>query len=115
MAANDEPLSSDDARQWLGREIAHVMKEAELRVKDATDFVTAYATGKISEREVSERMDQYDRRWGEATLLAAMANEGMADNEILRRLDAERATNTGWSKHFEDTTLGHLRKGSKER
>jgi len=104
----DETITPADLRQWLGREIAQVMKEAELRVKDATDFVTGYATGKISEKEASERMAQYDRRWGESALIAAMTHEGMTDEEILRGLDAERAmTEAGWSKRIDERNSGH--------
>jgi hypothetical protein len=98
--SNDTIFTLEEVRQWLQREVGHVMKEAELRVKDATDFVTAYATGKISAKEAAERMSRYDGRWGEASLIVAMPHEGMTNEEILRRLDLDRATpEEGWTKH----------------
>jgi hypothetical protein len=107
---DDKTITPADMRQWLGREIAHVMKEAELRVRDATEFVTAYASGEIAEKELSERMNRYDARWGETTLQAAMAGEQMGDEEILRRLDAERTvTNSDWSERLKKTRLGPSR------
>jgi len=46
MAKADTTLTPTDLRQWLNQEVRDVMKAAELRIKDATDFVTLYATGK---------------------------------------------------------------------
>jgi hypothetical protein len=101
--SNDIVFTREELRQWLQREVGHVMKVAELRVIDATDFVTAYATGKMSAKEASERMSRYDRRWGEANLLGVMPEEGMTNEELLRRLNLDRSTPaTDWAKHFRE-------------
>jgi ribulose kinase len=101
MAENADILSPAEMREWLQREVTHVMKEAELRIADAADFVTAYATGKLSPQEASERMKRYDNRWGEATLLGIMSEQGMTNEEILRRLDEDRALREkDWRTHF---------------
>ena len=64
----DEPnhLSAEEMRVWLLDETRNVLKEAELRVRDATEFTTAYAMGKLSPAQAHERLRRYDARWGEA-------------------------------------------------
>jgi hypothetical protein len=78
-----------DMAGWLRDEVRLVTKTAELQLKEATDFVTAYLTGKISGEEAMTRAMAYDRRWGESKLIAAMPDEATSDKEILRRLDAQ--------------------------
>src|ERR1017187_2242772 len=87
MAKTDDDLyTPKEMRQWLEREVRDVMKAAELRIKDATDFVTAYAVGEISAKEAAERMARYDDRWRES-ILGVTIEEGMSNQEILRRRD----------------------------
>ncbi len=92
MAKDDEhTYTPDDMRSWLQRETSQVLKEAELRVKDATDFVMKFTASKISEKQLSERMSQYEKRWREARLIAAMPSENLTNEQILRNLDKDLA------------------------
>ena len=99
MAKTDDDLyTPKEMRQWLEREVRDVMKAAELRIKDATDFVTAYAVGEISAKEAAERMARYDDRWRES-ILGVTIEEGMSNQEILRRRDeAAAAPPKEWAK-----------------
>jgi hypothetical protein len=82
-------LRADDLRVWLRDETRRVLKAAELQLRDATEFVTDYALGRITSEEVDDRMSRYGARWGESRLVAAMPHENTPDEEILRRLDEE--------------------------
>jgi len=82
-------MSVKDMQGWLQEELRDSAKAHELRDKDATEFVTAYAEGKLTPEEVSQRLYEYDRRWGEA-LYGASTSAGLSDEEILRRIDEAR-------------------------
>jgi hypothetical protein len=86
---DDTNLSKEEMRWWLGEEVRRVMKAADLQVRDATDFVTAYIAGRLSADEASARMYRYGSRWGESNLMTAMSKPNMSDDEILNRLDEE--------------------------
>jgi len=86
MAKADTTLTPTDLRQWLNQEVRDVMKAAELRIKDATDFVTLYATGEISPSEAMRRVEQYDNRWREP-ILGVTTEENMTNAEILKLRD----------------------------
>jgi hypothetical protein len=79
-------------RQWLQQEVRDVMKGAELRIKDATDFVTAYGVGAMSAEEASERLSRYTARWGDAIPGGITTDEGQSNADILHRIDLEAAT-----------------------
>jgi len=81
---NGDTISAKDMRQWLQEEVRRVMKVAELQVRDATDFVTAYSSGELSAEQAMGRMMQYDTRWGEGVLLAAMPDENTPNEQISR-------------------------------
>ena len=49
-------VSAEDMQGWLNCEIADITKAMELRVKEATAFVEAYARGELSERELDKRI-----------------------------------------------------------
>lgn len=84
--AHTNTLSVQDLQGWLKEEIRDCDKAHELRVKEATEFVTAYAAGKLSPSEAMQRLLQYDRRWGEA-LYGATASPGISDEQILKAID----------------------------
>jgi hypothetical protein len=60
-----EMLSPQDMQQWLQREISDCTKALELRIKEATAYVSAYAGGQITTEEADERHWRYLQRWGE--------------------------------------------------
>lgn len=79
-------LSPQEMREWLSQEVKDATKALELRLKEATDFVTAYALGEISAAKAAESHWKYDQRWGEA-LLGATAAKGATDEQILAAID----------------------------
>jgi hypothetical protein len=92
---DDTHLTREEMREWLHDEVKLVMKAADLQVRDATDFATAYIAGRINAEEASNRMFRYDCRWGESKLIAAMSDDKMSDEDILRRRDEEISTLLG--------------------
>lgn len=99
-------MSVKDMQGWLREEIRDSAKAHELRVKDATELVTAYADGQLTTEEAMERLNQHDRRWGEA-LFGASAFPGLTDKEILDRIDAARTEQfEGPRKPFSERTQG---------
>jgi hypothetical protein len=82
-------LSVGDMQEWLKDQIRDSAKAHELRIKDATGFVTAYAQGKLTPQEALDRLVQYDRRWGEA-LLGTTVREGATDSDVLAEIDRAR-------------------------
>jgi hypothetical protein len=92
---NDEfgPLTPAQMVQWLQQEIRDISRSAELRIQDATDFVTAYATGALSEEQMSNRLSIYHDRWGDSPIPGVLTDGKMTNEEIIRRLDnAQRKT-----------------------
>ena len=85
-ADNDDNLTPEEMRQWLEGELRDLTKALELRVRDATDFVTAYAVGKLTPKKANERFILYSSRWGEA-INGMTVSPDMSDDEIVRRLD----------------------------
>jgi len=75
---------------WLEREIADTAKAAELRIRDAARFVTAYALGEISADEAENGAYEYACRWGDA-LPGVHRSQGMPDEEILQKMDETRS------------------------
>jgi len=74
-------------RDWLHQEIKNSAKALELRVREATDFVTAYSAGEISPEQADERHSHYLHRWGEA-LPGAFVSQGTTDEQILAKIDS---------------------------
>jgi hypothetical protein len=89
MQDEDDFLSPTELKSWLAQEAKDAAKALELRMKDATSFVTAYTNGEISSQEAASRLRQYDDRWGES-LPGTMAVEGASDKSILEALDRAR-------------------------
>jgi len=90
----DDTISPPEMRRWLKEEIADLTKAMQLRVTEATALVTDYAAGKITPQEAKERLEKYDRRWGEA-LPGASASKGVTDEEILAAIDRAAAQAPG--------------------
>ncbi len=86
--AEEQPdyLSAEDMRIWLGQEIKDAAKAFELRLREATEFATAYALGKLTPKEADERHSRYYHRWGEA-LPGISASETVTDADILAAID----------------------------
>ena len=112
MAANEhgkaEHLSADDMRSWLGEEIRNVLKECELRVRDATAFTTAYAAGELTPKEAHKRLSRYGERWHDPLngiqassyktddqILAAMDKAGQSRRSFLEKVDRKAARSRG--------------------
>ena len=85
----EDYLSPKDMRQWAQQEIKDTTKALELRVRDLTDLVTAYAAGELTPEQADEQQSRYQRRWGEA-LYGATVGDGVPDDQILARIDAAR-------------------------
>jgi hypothetical protein len=86
--SDDDRLTPEDMVGWLQQEIRDLSKATELRIKDATDFVTAYALGRITEEEMHNRRMAYLYRWGEDPIPGVVVQEGMTNEEVIKRLDA---------------------------
>jgi len=86
--SDHDAMTPSDMRNWLVQEIRDVLKGQELRIKDATEFVTAYCLGEISAEEASRRFDLYTDRWGDA-ILGVSTSEDMTNAEVIKRRDQE--------------------------
>jgi hypothetical protein len=78
------------------------MKEAELRITDATELVTGFLAGQISAEEARERSAEYHRRWGDALRDVPELKDGMTALEIYaaqRKHREERADPKWAAKH----------------
>jgi hypothetical protein len=76
---------------WLDREITDIQKAAELRIREATGFVTAYALGEITAEDAARLSNKYDERW-EAPLPGVFRSRGLSDDEILAKIDEARSS-----------------------
>jgi len=81
------PITPGNMVEWLRQEIRDISKATELRLQDATDFVTAFATGKISEEQLSNRLSIYHDRWGEEPIPGVRTDDKMTNEDIIQRLD----------------------------
>jgi hypothetical protein len=88
---DDNTLTPQQMRVWLQQEIRDLTKAFELRVKDATDFATAYAVGRLTPGEAMARLERYEYRWGDSPVPGVVVQEGMSNEQIVRRLDTKLA------------------------
>ena len=92
MSDKEEPkedpdhLSVTDMQSWLRQEIMDITKASELRMKQATELVIAYAKGELTPEETSQRLFEYEQRWG-AALRGATAQPHLTDEQIVERID----------------------------
>ncbi len=85
-------------QRWLEREITDIQKAAELRIRDAANFVNEYARGEISKDDAERRSFEYAQRWGDA-IPGVMSTTGLSDGEILARLNETRVKEGLLDKH----------------
>jgi hypothetical protein len=64
-------------------------KMTELRTREATELVAAYASGGLSPKEAENRFVQYSERWPEA-LPGTHTFKGASDAQILAAIDETR-------------------------
>jgi hypothetical protein len=81
------PITPADMVQWLQQELRDLSKATELRTQEATGFVTDFALGKISEEKMMKLKSVYTSRWGDSPIPGVMTDEGMTNEEIMKRLD----------------------------
>jgi hypothetical protein len=86
---DDDYLSPKDVRNVVEQEIKDSAKAHELRTRELTELAVAYEQGKITPEQADERMDRYQKRWGEA-LRGTSATPNVTDEEILAKIDATR-------------------------
>src|ERR1700683_4740522 len=55
-----------ELRSWLSQEIKDMTRAFDLRLREATDLVTAYSLGDLTPEQADERSWRYQHRWGEA-------------------------------------------------
>jgi hypothetical protein len=92
-------LSVSQMRNWLSEELRNVLKECELRVREATALTAAYAAGELTPAEAHKRFREYDNRWSEA-LGGVLASSYRTDEELIGAIDRNNAAQfkgTGWS------------------
>ena len=92
-----ELLSVDEMRGWLDEEIRNVRKECELRVKDGTEFASAYAEGTMTRAQAHKRLDRYEKRWGNA-LGGVFASSFKNDDAIIAAIDRADRSREQWLK-----------------
>jgi hypothetical protein len=97
MADSEDTITPPQMREWLTDELRGLNKAVELRTKDATDFVTAYERGELTEEQMTARLDRYQSRWGDSPIRGVMVTDKMTDEEVLARLDKR------WLKTVEDS------------
>jgi hypothetical protein len=105
MSAPDQPddsmhLSVKEMQGWLNQEIRDSLKACELRVKEASALVTAYAMGELTPQMANERLRMYEDRWGEA-LSGTTATSHMTDEAITAKIDAMHATRRAWRERYQ--------------
>jgi hypothetical protein len=86
--SDDTTLTPGEMCAWLAQEVGDLTRALELRMRDATDFVTAYTLGKITATEAMGRYRSYYSRWDEP-IPGIASDKSMTDDDIIRRLDQE--------------------------
>ena len=86
----DWPLNFKELLAWQHDKVLAASKEAELRIKQATQIVADCAEGKTTLQEAGERTSEYNRRWGES-LRGVFEAHLKTDEQILEEMDAHRS------------------------
>ena len=90
MAADKQGGSTDltpeEMRSWYDEEMRNVRKECELRVRDATEFTTAYLEEKLTPQQATKRIRRYEERWGDS-LGGVYASSYQDDAAIVKAID----------------------------
>jgi hypothetical protein len=83
-----------NTQNWLRNEIDDSAKAHELRIKEATDFVTAYALNELTPDQALDRFLRYGHRWGEA-LPGTYAYSHSTNEQIIQAIDKVRGEYKG--------------------
>jgi hypothetical protein len=94
--SEDNNLTPQEMQEWLQQELRDLTKAFELRVRDAADFVTAYALGNITVEQAMGRLSKYEDRWGDSPIRGVSVDEAMTNEQILKLLDERRERSGGW-------------------
>jgi hypothetical protein len=84
--SDEDQVTPADLAAWLQQEIKELTKATELRLAEATDFVTAFAAGRITSDEAQARLLRYQDRWGESPIFGVIVGE-KTNEEIIKELD----------------------------
>jgi len=84
-----EYLSPENLRQWLEAERKNLAKELELRLREASEFVTAYGLNQLTPKEADERYFRYQKRWG-FPLCGLNAADYSTDARLIGAIDNSR-------------------------
>lgn len=79
--------SAKDLRHFLDQEITLTTKGADLRIRELTQLVTAYAAGEITPEEANKQFDRYYDKWGDALPGGVMIAQGESDEAILAAIE----------------------------
>jgi hypothetical protein len=83
----DWPKDLGELVEWYTHEVEDITRAAQLRIKDATAFVSACANREISLEEAAEQWNAYGSRWGSDTFPGGVdLVRGMTDEEILEAM-----------------------------
>jgi hypothetical protein len=85
--SRDDELTPEELASWLRLEVAAIAKATELRIAEATEFVTERALGRLTAREAQDRLLRYQDRWGDSPVPGVTVNEDMTNEQILKKLD----------------------------
>jgi len=89
IGSADDVISAKDMRAALDKEVRTVMKAAELRIREFTQFTQAYTAGEITPADATEKYMHHMDKWGDALPGVARAAQNLTDEEITA--DMERA------------------------
>jgi hypothetical protein len=98
--SDDTELRSEVVAAWLQFEIDSVTKAVELRLKHAKEIAAEFAAGKISSKEVDEKIYDHETLWGEA--LPGAHPYGMSDDQILSAIENVRVEQGVRSRRIKD-------------
>ena len=87
--APKDVISSDDMNAILRDEVQEVMKAADLRIREIAAFTTAYAAGKITPEEATDKYMEHMDKWGDALPGVIRPVRYLTDEEITA--DMEKA------------------------
>jgi len=74
--------------EFLRDEILTVNRATELRLREFSEFVTAYTKGEITPEEANERFSRHSSRWRDAIHGGLLVPPGgISDEEIYRSID----------------------------
>ena len=79
-------LTPEEMRAWHAEEIRDVLKECDLRVRDATQFTIAFLAGELTPEQANARLSRYEARWGDP-LRGVLTSNHRSDEAIVEAID----------------------------